>query len=108
MWPWIVAGVTAAGLLVYKIASASEEPTPKPTPKPGPFKPVVPSKPVAPARSQGTAQPHTVPGGHFTYTGAQAAPDKLQAAATALAAGDPTLKQNEQLVRNFPDAAGPR
>lgn len=108
MWPWIVAGAAGAAVLLYKVvASASEEP-----PKPAPAKPPMPlnvkppPKAVPAAPSHGTAIPHTVPGGAFVYTGAQAAPADVQAAANALAAVDPTQKSSEQLVRNFQDTAG--
>lgn len=105
MWPWLVAGGVGVAVLLYKLVARADEPepSPKPSPRPGPFKPVVAPK-VAP--SHGTAQAHTVPGGHFIYTGAQAPAVQVQAAANALAAVDPTLQQNQQLVRNFQDAAG--
>ncbi len=103
MWPYLAAGAVAAGALAYKLLHKPAAVKPKPAP--GPFKPVVYNKPV-PAPSHGTSTAHTVPGGHFVYTGAQAPQAEVQAAADALAAVDPTLKQNEQLVRNFQDAAG--
>jgi len=110
MWPYIVAGVVAGGALIYKWAEGASAPPPVPAPIPrvNPLQNVVfqPSAPVAPAPSQGTAQPHKVPGGTYVYTGAQASPADVQATANALAAVDPTVKSSEQLVRNFQDAAG--
>ncbi len=108
MWPYVVAGIAAGGAILYKLAESAlpKAPTPTKIPPPGvtPWHPAAPA--VKPEPSQGTATPHVVPGGSFVYTGAQASPADVQAAANALAAVDPTLKQNEQLVRNFEDAAG--
>lgn len=114
MWGWIVAGVVGGVVLLYEVvANAAVKPSPKPSPKPKPSNGglllnVKPPKPkqAEPTPSQGTSTPYTVPGGGFVYTGAQAPAERLQAAARALAAVDPTKKQNEQLVRNFQDAAG--
>ena len=102
----ILLGIAGGVGVLYEILD-SVLPT-KPIPKvvipppgvnPGPVKPIVlpPEVPTV---------PHQVPGGTWVYTAPQAAPDLVQSTANALAAVDPYLQENEQVVRNFQGAAG--
>jgi hypothetical protein len=97
-----IVGLAAGAFALFEVLDdvLPQKPVPKIIPPtPGTVKPIVlpPEAPVV---------PHKVPGGTYVYTAPQAAPDLVQAAATALAAVNPCLKTSEQLVRNFQGAAG--
>ena len=102
MWPVIAAAAAVAAGAYAIITDFMPKKALKPPP-PG----VLPPKPVTPLPLPVTpVAPHKVPGGLYVYTAPQAAPDLVQAAATALAAVNPGVQSSEQLVRNFQGAAG--